>query len=84
VVVLDEAEQVLTHLLTSATCRQNRGLLIQRLQQIIRLAGQVVAMDADLSDATLNWLRQARGDRPAEVALLVGHWPATKLARALV
>lgn len=74
-VVIDEAEQVLAHLINSATCSQNRGLLIQRLQQIIQLAGQVIALDADLSDATLNWLQQARGDRPAEVALLVGTGP---------
>lgn len=75
VVVLDEAEQVLAHLISSATCSQNRGLLIQRLQQIIQLAGQVIALDADLSDVTINWLQQARGDRPAEVALLVGTGP---------
>lgn len=83
VVVLDEAEQVLAHLLTSATCRQNRGLLIQRLQQIVRLAGQVIAMDADLSDSTLAWLQQAKAGPTrscawgpaAEVALLVGAGP---------
>jgi hypothetical protein len=82
VVVLDEAEQVLAHLLTSSTCSQNRGLLLQRLQQICTYAGQVVALDADLSDATLAWLQQARqsAGRSADVALLVGNgsrqsWP---------
>lgn len=75
VVVLDEAEQVLNHLLTSATCSQNRGLLIQRLQQVCAYASQVIALDADLSDATLAWLQQARAGGRAnaqEVALLVG------------
>jgi hypothetical protein len=86
VVIFDEAEQVGQHLLTSATCSQNRGLLIQRLQQICAYASQVVALDADLSDATLAWLQQARAGGRAtscaqvEVALLVGEgqaccWP---------
>lgn len=62
--VLDEAEQLLVHLLTSATCREQRGLLIQRLQQLCAVAGQVVALDADLSDATLGWLEGATGGSP--------------------
>jgi hypothetical protein len=80
VLVLDEAEQLLAHLLTSSTCREQRGLLIQRLQAIVANASQVVALDADLSDSTLQWLQQARAGRPAEVALLVAEgtpqgWP---------
>jgi hypothetical protein len=87
VVVLDEASQVGHHLLTSTTCSQKRGLLIQRLQQVCAYASQVIALDADLSDATLNWLQQARAGGRAtscaqvEVALLVGEcqqhqpWP---------
>lgn len=80
VLVLDEAEQLLAHLLTSSTCSEQRGLLIQRLQAIVANASQVVALDADLSDSTLQWLQQARAGRPAEVALLVAKgtpqgWP---------
>jgi hypothetical protein len=71
VLVLDECEQLLSHLLTSSTCREQRGLLIQRLQAIVANASQVIALDADLSDSTLQWLQQARAGRPAEVALLV-------------
>jgi len=80
VVVLDEAEQLLAHLLTSSTCREQRGLLIQRLQAIVANASQVIALDADLSDATLKWLQQARAGRPAELALIAAEgipqgWP---------
>lgn len=79
VVVLDEAEQLLAHLLTSATCEQ-RGLLIQRLQAIVANASQVIALDADLSDSSIQWLQQARAGRPAELALVVAEgkpqgWP---------
>jgi hypothetical protein len=87
VLVLDECEQLLSHLLTSSTCREQRGLLIQRLQAIVANASQVIALDADLSDSTLQWLQQARAGRPAEVALLVAEgtpqgWPAIGTKRA--
>jgi hypothetical protein len=80
VLVLDEAEQLLAHLLTSSTCREQRGLLIQRLQAIVANASQVIALDADLSDATLQWLEQAKAGRPAELALIAAEgipkgWP---------
>lgn len=72
---IDEAEQGLGHILTSSTCRERRGLLIQRLQQIVAYSSQVILLDADLSDATIEWFRQAKagglGEAPMpEVALL--------------
>jgi hypothetical protein len=80
VLVLDEVEQLLAHLLTSSTCREQRGLLIQRLQAIVANASQVIALDADLSDSTLKWLQQARAGHPADVALITAEgvpqgWP---------
>jgi hypothetical protein len=60
VVVLDEAEQLLQHLLTSDTCRNQRGLIFQRFCHAIGHAELVVALDADLSDATLRLLQQCR------------------------
>jgi hypothetical protein len=68
--VLDEAEQGLAHLLLSATCREHRGLLIQRLQQIIRAASRIICLDADLSDTTLRWVEKARQDRRHDIALI--------------
>jgi hypothetical protein len=58
--VLDEVEQLLQHLLTSTTCRANRGLLFQRFCHVVGHAKQVVALDADVSDATLQLLQRAR------------------------
>ena len=60
VIVLDEAEQVLQHLLMSTTCRDKRGLILQRFKQIISNAAQVLALDADLSDATMLWLADGK------------------------
>ena len=81
VIVLDEVEQVLAHLLTSATCK-SRGLLIQRLQQLLAVAGQVIVLDADLSDATLQWIQQAQAAGPAEQVLIASdalpqQWPVS-------
>jgi hypothetical protein len=59
VLVLDEVEQLLHHLLGSATIKQ-RGLVWQRFLQVVALVRQVVALDADLSDATLLLLQEAR------------------------
>ena len=73
VLLIDEAEQSLNHLLTSATCKETRGLLIQRLQQLVACCSQVVLLDADLSDATLKWFQQAKAG--ADLALLVADAP---------
>ena len=68
VLLLDEVEQLLQHLLNSATIKQ-RGLLWQRFLQVLALVRQVVALDADLSDDTLRLLLQARRLHGASDAL---------------
>lgn len=63
VVVIDEASQVLNHLLTSTTknCQELRGSLLQQLRELLRCCKQVVLLDADLSDAEMEWVEQAKG-----------------------
>jgi len=62
-VVIDEASQVLNHLLTSTTknCQELRGLLLQQLRDLLRHCKQVVLLDADLSDAEMAWVEEAKG-----------------------
>jgi hypothetical protein len=81
--VVDEAVQVLGHLLSSSTknCTDHRGLLLQRLQGLIRHCRRVVLLDADLDDATLQWVSEARGEG-CEVVLIdnptkPAPWPVT-------
>jgi hypothetical protein len=81
--VLDEAVQVLGHLLSSSTknCADHRGLLLQRLQGLIRHCRRVILLDADLDDATLRWVSEARGEG-CEVVLIdnptkPAPWPVT-------
>lgn len=63
VLVLDEASQDLNHLLTSTTknCQELRGLLLQQLRELLRHCKQAVLLDADLSDAEVAWVEEAKG-----------------------
>lgn len=62
--VIDEVCQVLTHLLTSSTCRKDgkRPALLARLHWLMRVAHRVVVADADLNDSTLKYLQHLRGE----------------------
>ena len=78
--VVDEASQVLAHLLTSSTknCQELRGALIQQFQGLLRHC-KTVLLDADLADAELAWAEKAKGCQ----ALLIDNptrpvgWPVT-------
>jgi Domain of unknown function (DUF3854) len=60
--VLDEAIQVIRHLLTSSTCARDgkRPALLARFQELIQVARRVVAADADLDNNTLSYLQELR------------------------
>lgn len=79
IVILDEVEQVIWHLLNSSTCKAERIKIIATLRQLLRnviaTGGLIIAQDADLSDASINFLR---GDLIGENALypwlVVNEW----------
>jgi Domain of unknown function (DUF3854) len=60
--VLDEAVQVIRHLLTSSTCARDgkRPALLARFRELIQVARRVVAADADLDNNTLSYLQELR------------------------
>ncbi|WLT40490.1 AAA family ATPase (plasmid) [Synechocystis sp. B12] len=55
-VILDEAEQVIWHLLNSVTCQRNRPAILETLSQLLNGAGQIVVSDADLTRISLDYL----------------------------
>ena len=55
-VILDEAEQVIWHLLNSVTCQRNRPAILETLSQLLNGAGQIVLSDADLTRISLDYL----------------------------
>ncbi|MBC8121436.1 MAG: DUF3854 domain-containing protein [Gemmatimonadaceae bacterium] len=65
VVVLDEWEQDLWHALDSATCREHRVAILQTLRELLQTVlttgGLVIALDADLSDLSVDFLMEYAG-----------------------
>ncbi len=64
-VIIDEAEQVLWHLLNSRTCEKNRARIIDSFKQLLLTAvgtgGKVYLADADLSPIALDYVRSVIG-----------------------
>ncbi|MDL5052643.1 bifunctional DNA primase/helicase, partial [Oscillatoria laete-virens NRMC-F 0139] len=65
VVIIDEVEQVIWHVLNSSTCKDKRIEILKNLrallQCVISTGGLIIVQDADLSDWSLNFIRaQAR------------------------
>jgi hypothetical protein len=65
IVILDEVEQSLWHLLNSNTCKQKRVKILKIFQQLITTVlttgGLVIAQDADLSDVSLEYFQGLAG-----------------------
>jgi hypothetical protein len=61
---IDEVIQVLRHLLQSSTCNKDgmRPALLGIFQELIQTARRVIVADADLDDASLEYLQALRGD----------------------
>ncbi|MBD1930374.1 MULTISPECIES: plasmid replication protein, CyRepA1 family [Cyanophyceae] len=61
ILILDEVEQSLNHLMMSTTCEEKRGLLQLKFAKIIETVlstgGQIIALDADLTDLSLNYIK---------------------------
>lgn len=79
IVVLDEIEQVVWHLLNSSTCKKERVNIIDTLRQLLRnviaTGGLIIAQDADLSDASINFLRSRLiGESAPYPWLVVNEW----------
>ena len=65
IVILDEVEQSLWHLLHSTTCKDKRVKILKSFQQLISTVlttgGLVIAQDADLSDVSLEYIQKLAG-----------------------
>ncbi len=65
IIILDEVEQSLWHLLNSDTCKHKRIKILKLFQQLIstvlQTGGLIIAQDADLSDVSLEYLQGLAG-----------------------
>jgi hypothetical protein len=76
-IIFDETEQVFWHALNSSTCREHRQAILASLkvllQTVLSSGGQVLLQDADLSDISIDFVRELVGtDIKPWVA--VNHW----------
>jgi Domain of unknown function (DUF3854) len=77
IVILDEVEQSLWHLLNSSTCKSKRLVILKTFQrlisQVIASGGLVIGQDADLSDISIDYLVKLAGCE-LEPWLAVNEW----------
>ncbi|MBW4420831.1 MAG: DUF3854 domain-containing protein [Myxacorys californica WJT36-NPBG1] len=77
IVILDEVEQVLWHALNSATCYMQRVKILETLKEladvVFSTGGLIVAQDADLSDASVDYLK-GLSEVPITPWLVVNQW----------
>lgn len=63
--LIDEAEQVIWHLLNSSTCQSERVAILRCLKQVVQTAlstgGKIFLSDADLSDVAVDYIRSLAG-----------------------
>lgn len=67
IVLLDECEQVLWHMLNSPTCQGNRVAILQTFEKLLRIVaesnGTVILSDADLSKVTIDYIQKLTDNR---------------------
>jgi hypothetical protein len=80
-VIFDEAEQVLWHVLNSSTCRENRQAILKSLktliQTVLNSGGQIVFQDADLSDISIDFVREF-AETDIDPWIAVNHWQSSE------
>lgn len=71
--ILDEAEQIIWHMLNSATCRKNRVAILENFTQLIKTivatSGRIYLSDADLSPIVIDYIEQLIGYRVKRYAI---------------
>ena len=76
-IILDEVEQSLWHLLNSSTCKKKRLAILKTfgnlIARVVATGGLVIAQDADLSDLSMDYLKQL-ANTEIEPWIVVNHW----------
>lgn len=79
VVVIDEVEQVLRHIIGETT-EENRGAILSKFISLIRGAKQLILCDADLTfELTTTLIRAMRANKPKDKAIaIVNSWKSDR------
>ena len=73
IVIIDEVEQVLTHL-TQATVKQKRREIFLHFKHYLNVAEKIYVMDADLNELTVNSLHDCLDDKSKEVTVIINDY----------
>ncbi|MCU0525613.1 MAG: DUF3854 domain-containing protein [Elainella sp. Prado103] len=77
IVIIDEVEQVLWHVLNSSTCYEHRVKILETLRELIQTitasGGLLILQDADLSDLSLNYFLSLT-EEPILPWIVVNQW----------
>ena len=72
-VIIDEAEQVIEHMLCANTSvKQYRREILENFHRLMEIAGTIILSEADLSDKSINYIRSLAGK--IEPWLLLNKW----------
>jgi hypothetical protein len=74
ILVIDECEQVLKHLLTSNTLKSNRAEIVHQLKILCQVASKIYLSDADLSDFSIDFFRKIADLGKENVAVIENLW----------
>ena len=81
IIILDEVEQSLWHLLHSSTCKKKRMAILKTFQhliaRVIETGGLVIAQDADLSDISIDYLKRLATNE-IEPWIAINQWQAER------
>ncbi|MEG3959628.1 plasmid replication protein, CyRepA1 family [Microcoleus sp. herbarium2] len=76
-IIFDEVEQIDWHVLNSSTCRENRQAILASLKvllaTVLNSGGQVILQDADLSNISIDFVREFSGT-DVKPWVAVNHW----------
>lgn len=78
VIILDESEQVFSHLIADTMDNDRRRQSYLRLRHYVQVAQQIVALDADLNHVTLHAVERKNELNPLQQRrLILNHYPVT-------
>ena len=81
IIILDEVEQSLWHLLHSSTCKKKRLAILKTFQhliaRVVETGGLVIAQDADLSDISIDYLKRLANNE-SDPWIAINQWQAER------
>lgn len=75
--IIDEADQVIWHLLNSDTCKDNRPPILDSVTQLANIADKIIIASADLNGVCFDYI-QSLLETPADTYLIVNEWQHKK------